>query len=72
MLNVKQKEKMLEVFTLYEMSKNSIYKSDGEMEAKNEKLEALEKYHYIKIGELLTEKQFATFNKEITLTKSSS
>lgn len=71
-LNVKQKEKMLELVTLYEMNKNGIYKSDSDMDTKNKELEALETAHHAKVGEFLSEKQFATFNTLIAATKSGS
>jgi len=71
-LTVKQSEEMLEVVTQYEMGKNMIYKSDTEMDVKNKDLEELEKAHYVKVGELLSEKQFATFNELIAEIKSGS
>ena len=71
-LSVTQSEKMLEVVTQYEMGKNMIYKSDTEMDVKNKDLEELEKTHYVKVGELLSEKQFATFNELIAEIKSGS
>jgi len=71
-LSVTQSEKMLEVVTQYEMGKNIIYKSDTEMDVKNKDLEELEKTHYVKVGELLSEKQFATFNELIAEIKSGS
>ena len=71
-LSVSQSEKMLEVVTLYEMGKNMIYKSDTEIDVKNKELEALEKTHHAKVGELLSEKQFATFNELIAEIKSGS
>ena len=71
-LSVTQSEKMLEVVTQYEMGKNMIYKSDTEMDVKNKDLEELEKTHYVKVGELLSEKQFATFNELITEIKKGS
>lgn len=71
-LNVNQKEKMLEVVTLYEMNKNLIFKSEGGMEEKNAKLEELEKTHHAKVGEVLTPEQFEKFNALITEAKSGS
>ena len=71
-LSVSQSEKMLEVVTWYEMSKNLIFKSESDMDSKNKELETLEEIYYKKIGELLSEKQFATFNESIALAKSGS
>lgn len=71
-LSVSQSEKMLEVVTQYEMGKNMIFKSDTEMDVKNKDLEELEKTHHTKVGELLSEKQFTTFNELIASIKSGS
>lgn len=68
-LNVKQKEKMLEIVTLYEMGKRAIFKSDIDMDAKNKELEILELAHHTKIGEILNEKQFAKYNEAIVSSK---
>lgn len=72
LLNVKQKEKMLEIVTLYEMGKHAIYKSDSEMDAKNKELAALEAAHHKKVGEVLNEKQFAKYNEAIVSSKNGS
>lgn len=69
LLNVKQKEKMLEVVTLYEMGKHAIFKSDSDMDAKNKELEALEAAHHKKVEEMLNEKQIAKYNEAIVSSK---
>lgn len=71
-LNVKQKEQMLEIVTLYEMGKRAIFKSDIDMDAKNKELEILELAHHKKIGGMLNEKQFAKYNEAIVSSKNES
>lgn len=70
MLSVNQKEKLLSVVTAYEMNKNIIFKSEGEMDDKNKKLEELEKEHHTKVEELLNEQQFEKFNALVAEVKS--
>ena len=72
LLNVKQKEKMLEVVTLYEMGKHAIFKSESDIEGKNKELEALEAAHHKKVEEVLNEKQFAKYNEAIVSSKNGS
>ena len=69
LLNVGQKEKMLEVVTLYEMKKYIIYKSDSDMDTKNKELEKLEELHHKKMREMLNEKQLIKYNDAIVSSK---
>ena len=72
LLNVKQKEKMLEIVTLYEMGKHAIYKSNSDMDSKNKELETLELAHHKNIEEVLNEKQFNKYSEAIVSSKNGS
>ncbi len=69
LLTVNQREKMTEFVILYEMKKNSIYKSSASMEEKNAQLKALEEDHHTKVETILNEKQKTKYHEKIAEVK---
>lgn len=68
-LTVNQRDKMTEYVILYEMKKNSIFKSSASMDDKNAQLKALEEEHHTKVETILNDQQKEKYHQKIAEVK---
>ncbi len=64
-----QVKKLIDFNILYELKKNTIFKSDSDMEEKNTQLKVIEQEHFSKVETILNDTQKTLFHKKIAEVK---